>query len=96
MGASGRAGLGAAPSLSCQAAWLDVGSAGLQGEGHHAAALHCPKALHQGGAFSAAPPTTHTDAPGGGASLRPAPLSRLRPPAKPSGAAAGCGGAAKT
>lgn len=37
---------------------------------------------------SAALPATHRGAPRGGASFRPAPLSRLRPPAEPSEAAA--------
>lgn len=77
----------AAPSLSCEAAQQDVGSAGHQDGGSHAAALHCPQAPHHGVGLSAAPPATHADAPGGGAWVCPAPLCRLRPPAKASAAA---------
>lgn len=82
----------AAPSLSCEAAWPDVGSAGPQDEGFHAEALPCPQAPHHGVGLSVAPPATHADAPGGGALFRPAPLCRLRPPAKASAAAAGSRG----
>lgn len=72
------------------AAWLlgrTMGVPVLRARANHAATLPCPQVPHRRVGLSITPPATHTDAPGGGASLCPAPLNRLRPPAKPSAAA---------